>query len=132
MKEDTFQPSEGMELAVRILAMPSDTNAVGDIFGGWIMSQVDIAGSVVAVKRAKGRIATVAVKEMQFKRPVFVGDLISCYAKVVNVGRTSITTRVEVCAHRNIQQIECIDVTDATIVYVALDKNGQPREVPNE
>ncbi len=114
---------------LRVLAMPTDTNAAGDIFGGWIMSQVDIAGSVAAYRRAKGRVVTVAVNSFQFHQPVYVGDLVSCYAEVSRVGRTSLTVHVEVYAERNRQVEECIKVTEATLTYVAIDKNRKPRPV---
>jgi acyl-CoA thioesterase YciA len=114
---------------LRVLAMPTDTNAAGDIFGGWIMSQVDIAGSVAAYRRARGRVVTVAVNSFQFHLPVFIGDLISCYAEVTRVGRTSLTVHVEVYAERNRKVEECIKVTEATLTYVAIDKNRMPRPV---
>ncbi len=114
---------------LRVLAMPTDTNAAGDIFGGWIMSQVDIAGSVAAYRRAKGRVVTVAVNSFQFHQPVFIGDLISCYAEVTRVGRSSLTVHVEVYAERNRQVEECIKVTEATLTYVAIDKHRKPRPV---
>ncbi len=115
----------------RVVPMPADTNASGDIFGGWIMAQVDIAGAVEAMRRAGGRVVTVAVNEFQFHQPVFVGDLISCYAKVVKVGRTSLTVFVEVYAERSRMQHECIKVTEATLTYVAVDEKRVPREVPS-
>ena len=117
---------------LRLVPMPADTNRAGDIFGGWIMSQVDIAGSVVASRRARGRVTTVAVNAFQFKKPVFVGDVISCYADVVRVGRTSITVDVEVYAERYRKETgeeECVKVTEATLTYVAIDANRQPRPV---
>ncbi len=115
---------------LRIVAMPTDTNASGDIFGGWIMSQVDIAASIAALRRAQGRVVTVAVNSFEFHRPVFVGDLISCYAEVVRVGRTSLTVEVEVFAERNRQPDDCIKVTQATLTFVAVDEQRQPRPVP--
>jgi len=118
--------------ALRVLAMPADSNAQGDIFGGWVMSQVDMAGAVEAVQRAKGRVATVAVNSFQFKKPVFIGDLVSCYAKVVKVGRTSITVHVEVYSQRRLGHEETVKVTEATIVYVAVDDNRLPRPVPSD
>ena len=127
-KHGTTLP-ENKQPTPRVVAMPSDTNASGDIFGGWIMSQVDIAGSVAAIRRAKGRVATVAVNEFLFKQPVFVGDLISCYAEVVRVGNTSITVSVEVFAERGRKQDECIKVTEASLTYVAVDDNRKPRSV---
>lgn len=117
---------------LRIVAMPTDTNASGDIFGGWIMSQVDIAASIAALRRAKGRVVTVAVNSFEFHRPVFVGDLISCYAEVTRVGRTSLTVEVEVYAERNRQQDDCIKVTQATLTFVAVDDQRRPRPVPPE
>ena len=118
--------------ALRLVPMPSDANQVGDIFGGWIMSQVDIAGSIPAIRRARGRVATVAVNSFSFKQPVFVGDLVSLYADIVRIGRTSITVDVEVFAQRNPLDIECVKVTEATLTYVAVDENRKPRVVPPE
>ena len=116
--------------AIRVAAMPADTNSAGSIFGGWIMSQVDIAGSIAALERARGRVVTVAVNSFEFHQPVFVGDLISCYAEVIEVGRTSITVKVEVYAQRNPGNPETIKVTEAELTYVALDENRKPRSVP--
>lgn len=114
--------------AIRVVAMPADANAAGDIFGGWIMSQVDIAGSVVAIRRAGGRIATVAVNSFEFHQPVFIGDLVSCYADVTRVGNTSLTVEVKVYAERN--RVESpIKVTEAVLTYVAVDENRKPRPV---
>ncbi|MCF6338949.1 MAG: acyl-CoA thioesterase [Gammaproteobacteria bacterium] len=113
----------------RVLAMPADTNAAGDIFGGWIMSQVDIAASIAAHRYAGGRAVTVAVNAFQFKKPVYVGDLISCYAAVKKVGNTSITVFVEVYAERDRQQLEVVKVTEATLTFVAIDENGKPQTV---
>ncbi len=115
--------------AIRVLAMPADTNARGDIFGGWIMSQVDIAGSVAAHKAVDGRVVTVAVNSFQFRKPVFVGDLISCYAEITRIGRTSITAVVEVFAERERLEGRCIKVTEATLTYVAVDDQGRPRPI---
>lgn len=120
----------GREPTLRLVPMPSDANHGGDIFGGWIMAQVDIAGSVPAVRRARGRVTTVAVNAFHFKKPVFVGDLVSFYAEVVKVGRTSITVNVEVYAERNIGVGECVKVTEATLTYVAVDHERKPRAVP--
>jgi acyl-CoA thioesterase YciA len=119
------------EPAIRVLAMPADTNPAGDIFGGWIMSQVDIAGSIVAFRRASGRVVTVAVNSFQFHQPVFVGDLVSCYAQVVRVGRTSLTVDVQVFAERNRGGGERIKVTEATLTYVAIGPDRRPRPVDN-
>jgi len=120
---------EGKDPTIRLVPMPSDTNAAGDIFGGWIMSQVDIAGSVVAHRAANGRVVTVAVNEFQFHQPVYVGDLVSCYAEVVKTGRTSLTVFVEVFAERRRMSEDCIKVTEATVTYVAIDESGRPRAV---
>lgn len=117
---------------LRVVPMPADTNVAGDIFGGWIMSQVDIAGSIEAYRRAQGRVTTVAVNAFQFKKPVFVGDVLSFYARVARVGRTSITVDVEVYAERyNTEWVEhCVKVTEATLTYIALNKDRQPKPVP--
>jgi len=113
---------------IRLVAMPADANAAGDIFGGWIMSQVDIAGSVVATRRAKGRVVTVAVNSFEFHQPVFIGDLISCYAEVSRVGNTSLTVNVKVYAERS--RLESpIKVTQAVLTYVAVDDQRKPRPV---
>ena len=121
---------------LRVVPMPSDTNSAGDIFGGWIMAQADIAGSVVASRRARGRIVTVAVNAFQFRKPVFVNDLVSFYAEVVRVGRSSITVDVVVYAerarHKGEWAGECVKVTEATLTYVAIDDQRLPREVPPE
>ncbi|MDH3288918.1 MAG: acyl-CoA thioesterase [Betaproteobacteria bacterium] len=119
----------GKEPALRLVPMPADANQHGDIFGGWIMAQVDIAGSIAAVRLAKGRVATVAVNSFVFKQPVFVGDLVSFYAEVVRVGRTSITVDVEVYAQRRPGREETVKVTEATLTYVAVDENRRPRVV---
>ena len=123
---------DGKEPTLRVVPMPADANQHGDIFGGWIMAQVDIAGSVAAVRLAKGRVATVAVNSFLFKQPVFVGDLVSFYAEVVRVGRTSITVNVEVYAQRRPEREETVKVTEATLTYVAIDQNRSPRVVPEQ
>ncbi|SNT26911.1 acyl-CoA thioesterase YciA [Noviherbaspirillum humi] len=115
---------------LRVMPMPADANVHGDVFGGWIMAQVDIAGSLPAVRRANGRVATIAVNSFLFKQPVFVGDLLSFYAEVVKVGNTSITVNVEVYAERNRLQSETVKVTEATLTYVATDENRKPRPIP--
>jgi acyl-CoA thioesterase YciA len=120
---------EGKEPVLRVMPMPADANHHGDIFGGWIMSQVDIAGGVLAGQHARGRVATVAVNAFQFKQPVQIGDLVSFYAEIVRVGNTSITVNVEVYAQRNPEDIEIVKVTEATLTYVATDKNRRPRTV---
>jgi len=118
----------GREPTLRVVPMPSDANYTGDIFGGWIMSQVDIAGSIPAIELAKGRVATVAVNSFAFKQPVMIGDVVSFYAKVVRVGRTSITVDVEVFARRR-ALLEVVKVTEATLTYVAVDDERRPRPV---
>jgi acyl-CoA thioesterase YciA len=120
---------QGKEPTLRVVPMPADANQHGDIFGGWIMAQVDIAGSVAAVRVAKGRVATVAVNSFLFKQPVFVGDLVSFYAEVVRVGRTSITVNVEVYAQRRPERELAVKVTEATLTYVAVDDNRRARVV---
>ena len=118
------------ELAIRVMATPADTNASGDIFGGWLMSQVDIAGSIIARRRANGRIVTVAVDSFQFHQPVFVGDLVSCYASITRIGRTSITVNVRAYAERQGATHESIQVTEADLTYVAVDEQRRPRPLP--
>ena len=120
---------EGMP-TIRVMPMPADANIHGDVFGGWIMAQVDIAGAIPAVRRANGRVGTVAVNSFIFKQPVFVGDLLSFYAKIVKTGRTSITVNVEVYAERNRLQSEIVKVTEATLTYVATGEDRRPRELP--
>lgn len=120
---------EGMP-TLRVMPMPSDANIHGDVFGGWIMAQVDIAGALPAVRRANGRVGTVAVNSFVFKQPVFVGDLLSFYAKIVKTGRTSITVNVEVYAERNRLQADIVKVTEATLTYVATGEDRRPRELP--
>ena len=120
---------QGKEPTLRVVPMPADANHTGDIFGGWIMSQVDVAGSIPAIRMAQGRVATVAVNSFVFRQPVFVGDLVSFYAEVVKVGRTSITVDVEVYSQRRPENELCVKVTEATLTYVAVDENRQPRVV---
>ena len=115
---------------IRVMPMPSDANIHGDVFGGWIMAQADIAGAIPAARRANGRVATIAVNSFLFKHPVFVGDLLSIYAEVVKVGNTSITVSVEVYAERNRLQADTVKVTEATFVYVATDEDRKPRSIP--
>ena len=112
------------------MPMPSDTNPSGDIFGGWVMSQVDIAGGIAAARRARGRVATVAVNAFAFKQPISVGDVVSFYADIVKVGRTSITVDVLVIAERHPENPITVKVTEATVTYVALNRDGSKREVP--
>jgi acyl-CoA thioesterase YciA len=125
-----MQLPDEKDLAIRVMAMPADTNAAGDIFGGWLMSQVDIAGSIIARRHANGRIVTVAVDSFQFKQPVFVGDLISCYARITRTGRTSLTINVKAFAERLQEDHEVILVTEAELTYVAVDENRRPRPLP--
>lgn len=118
--------------SLRVMPMPADSNAHGDVFGGWIMAQVDIAGSIPASRRANGRVATIAVNSFVFKQPVYVGDLVSFYANVVKTGRTSITVDVEVYAqrmHANGSHAT-VKVTEATLTYVATDETRKPRVLP--
>jgi acyl-CoA thioesterase YciA len=119
----------GRDPVLRVVPMLKDANATGDIFGGWIMSQVDIAGAVPCSRLAKGRVATVAVNSFSFRQPVFIGDLVSFYAEVKRVGRTSITVDVEVYAQRGMEEQVCVKVTEATLTYVAVDDKRQPRPV---
>jgi acyl-CoA thioesterase YciA len=127
--ERRIQLPAGRQPALRVVPMPADANQHGDIFGGWIMAQVDVAGGVVASRHARGRVATVAVNAMAFKQPVFIGDVVSFYSDIVRVGNTSITVNVEVYAQRNPRDIETVKVTEATLTYVATDKNREPRPV---
>jgi acyl-CoA thioesterase YciA len=129
---DSAKLPEGKQPALRVLPMPADANQHGDIFGGWIMAQVDIAGGVVAARRARGRVATVAVNSFQFKQPVFIGDLLSFYAEIVRIGTTSITVNVEVYAQRRPTDIQVVKVTEATLTYVATGEDRRPRPVPPE
>jgi acyl-CoA thioesterase YciA len=120
---------EGREPVLRVPATPAQTNAGGDIFGGWLMAQVDIAGSIPAVLKAKGRVVTVSVEGMTFLKPVKVGDIVSLYAEISKVGFSSITVAVEVYAQRNARAPECVKVSDATLVYVAIDEQGKPTAI---
>ena len=122
-------PSQG-ELVMKVIPMPGDVNANGDIFGGWVMAQVDLAGSVLPARHVKGRMATVAVNEFIFKQPVRVGDILSFYATVQRIGRTSITVQVEVYAERYDAQGHYMKVTEANLTYVAIDDQGRPRPIP--
>ncbi len=122
--------SDGRQLVLRVMPLPADVNANGDIFGGWIMAQVDLAGAVLPSRIAKGRIATVAVNQFIFKQPVSLGDLLSFYARVTRVGNTSISVHVEVYAERNPAELQVVKVTEADLTYVAIDATGQPRAVP--
>jgi acyl-CoA thioesterase YciA len=123
-------PADGGELVLRVMPLPADVNANGDIFGGWIMAQVDLAGAVLPARVAKGRIATVAVNQFIFKQPVSMGDLLSFYARITRIGRTSISVHVQVFAERNPANLHVVKVTEADLTYVAIDSQGQPRPVP--
>ncbi len=118
--------------ALRVMPMPADANQNGDIFGGWIMAQVDIAGGTLAGRIARGRIATVAVNSFVFKQPVQIGDLLSFYVDLVKIGNTSITVNVEVYAERGKAELKVVKVTEATLTYVAIDLTGRPRPVPRD
>jgi acyl-CoA thioesterase YciA len=117
------------ELTVRTIAMPADTNANGDIFGGWVMSQMDQAGGIAGVERAQGRVVTVAVEAMHFIRPVRIGDVLCVYTRVERIGRTSMTIQVEAWARRFQTRLR-EKVTDATFTFVAIDRDGRPRPIP--
>ncbi|CAM2951237.1 TPA: acyl-CoA thioester hydrolase YciA [Legionella pneumophila] len=117
------------ELTIQTLAMPLNTNANGDIFGGWIVSQMDLAAGVLAKRISHGRVATVAINSMTFLKPVHVGDVVSCHVELVKVGNTSMTIRVEVWAYSSIK-MEKYQVTEGIFIFVAIDENGKPRQVP--
>ncbi|MEL0082877.1 MAG: acyl-CoA thioesterase [Gammaproteobacteria bacterium] len=131
MNDDSPNKPEG-QLAIRVIAMPADTNPTGDIFGGWLMSQVDLAAGVVAAQRARGRAVTVAVNSFEFKQPVYVGDLVTFYGQVTRVGNTSLTIKVEAYAQRSTTPDEGVRVTKAELTFVAVDERGRPRQVPQE
>jgi acyl-CoA thioesterase YciA len=118
------------EPTIRVAAMPSDANYSGDMFGGWIMGQVDIAGSIPALHRAKGRVVTVSVNSFVFKEPIFMGDIVSFYAEIIKVGRTSITVDVQVYAQRDPAKPVCVKVTEAVLTYVAIGEDRKPRVLP--
>lgn len=118
------------ELAIRTLAMPADTNPSGDIFGGWVMAQMDVAGGITAAQRAGGRVATVAVDGFIFHKPVNVGDVLCCYAEVIRVGKTSIAIRIEAWALRQRARDRRVKVTEGIFTFVALDEAGNKRAVP--
>ncbi|MDR7379726.1 acyl-CoA thioesterase YciA [Rhodoferax ferrireducens] len=122
-------PSD-MELVLKVIPLPANCNSSGDIFGGWVMAQVDLAGSVIPSRIAQGRIATVAVKEFVFKQPVRLGDVLSFLAAPTRLGRTSVTVRVEVYAERLSTQGKYIKVTEASLTYVAITDQGEPRPLP--
>ncbi len=120
---------EERQLVLRVMPMPADANANGDVFGGWIMAQVDIAGSILPARISRGRVATVAVNEFIFKQPVSIGDLLSFYDTITRVGRTSITVHVEVMAERDPENLHVVKVTEANLTYVAIDREGKPRPI---
>ena len=126
----TVLPPPETHAVLRVMPQPSDANIHGDVFGGWIMSQVDIAGSIPATRRAAGRVATVAVNAFVFKQPVFVGDLLSFYAEIIKVGTTSVTISVEVYAERQRLELEVVKVTEAVLTYVATDDQRKRRPLP--
>ncbi len=133
MSEDSLPASLpiGRIPVIRVPAHPADQNPGGSIFGGWIMSQVDIAGSIPALERVRGPVVTRAVNSFEFKKPVFVGDLVSCYADIVSEGRTSLKVKVEVYAERMHQDVTAVvKVTEATLTYVAIDENRRPTQLP--
>jgi acyl-CoA thioesterase YciA len=123
------QTPPAVEPSLRTLAMPGDANPNGDIFGGWVLAQMDLAGAVPAVERAEGRVATVAVEAMRFHQPIFVGDLVSAYTRVAREGTTSISVDIEIWAKRR-KDATLVKVTEGTFVYVAIDENGRPRPLP--
>src|SRR3982751_330620 len=120
------------QLVMRVMPMPADANGNGDIFGGWIMAQVDLAGAVLPARIAKGRIVTVAVNQFVFKQPVSMGDLLSFYARVERIGKTSVTVNIEVFAERNPADLHVVKVTEANVTYVAIDGKGRPRPIPKQ
>lgn len=122
------------EPRIKVVALPKDTNSAGNIFGGWILSQIDLAGATAARELAPERVVTISMKEVVFKEPVFVGDVVSCYAKVVAVGKTSITTQIEVTALRLNQSgfRECLPVTSAMATYVSVTKTGDKKPIDEE
>jgi acyl-CoA thioesterase YciA len=126
------QLPDGADLVLRVMPLPADTNPNGDIFGGWLMAQVDMAGAVLPARIARGRIATVAVNQFLFKQPVSVGDLLSFYARVERIGTTSVTVHVEVLAERNPADPQLVKVTEANLTYVAIDRDGRPRPIPRD
>ncbi|HYL50160.1 MAG TPA: acyl-CoA thioesterase [Stellaceae bacterium] len=131
MADATTESPRTREPTLRAIAMPADANARGDIFGGWILAQMDLAGGSAAMRRAQGRVATVGIASMSFHRPVYVGDEVSAYASVAKVGRTSITIAIEVWARRFAGE-EIVKVTEGVFTYVAIDADRKPRPVPPE
>jgi acyl-CoA thioesterase YciA len=128
MTDTSGEELPGLEPALRTIAMPADANPRGDIFGGWLLAQMDLAGSTVAIRRAQGRVATVAVTSMTFHKPVFIGDELSCFVQIEKVGRTSITVRIESWVRRGISG-EAVKVTQGLFTYVAIDSDRRPRPI---
>ncbi|MCE2510058.1 MAG: acyl-CoA thioesterase [Alphaproteobacteria bacterium] len=126
---EEFPGKKGQVPEIRTVAMARDTNLNGDIFGGWVISQMDLAAGMTARRRANGRVATVAIEAMAFHAPVFIGDSVSCFTKILGMGRTSITIHVETWSERLLAG-EAVKVTEGNFVMVALDDNHRPREVP--
>ena len=131
LNPETTLPQD-RELVLKVIPMPADVNANGDIFGGWVMAQVDLAGAVLPARYVRGRMATVAVNQFIFKQPVKVGDILSFFAHISRVGNTSITVQVEVFAERFASQGQYVKVTEASLTYVAIDSEGRPRPIPRE
>ena len=129
LNTETVELPTDKELVLKVIPMPADCNANGDIFGGWVMAQVDLAGAVVPARYVDGRMATVAVNEFIFKQPVRVGDILSFFASVTRIGTTSITVQVEVYAERFRSQKRYIKVTEASLTYVAIDDFGRPCKI---
>lgn len=125
---DTFLPPN-QHLAIRTIAMPRDTNPKGDVFGGWLVSQMDLAAGTIACIRAKGRAVTIAIDALTFHKPVFVGDEVSCYVEIIRIGRTSITLKVEAWVRRSLSN-DTLKVTEGVFTFVAIDTEGRPRNVP--
>ena len=130
--QPALQLPSDRQLVLRMMPMPADANGNGDIFGGWIMAQVDLAGAVLPSRIAKGRIVTVAVNQFIFKQAVSIGDLLSFYAKVERIGKTSVTVNVEVYAERDPANLHVVKVTEANLTYVAIDREGRPRLIPKD
>lgn len=126
---DAIPPGLSDGPALRAIAMPADTNPNGDIFGGWLLAQMDLAGGVVAVRRARGRVATVGVEAMSFHKPVYVGDEVSCFATIERVGRTSLRVRIDTWVRRYLSG-DTVKVTEGVFTYVAITDDGRPRDVP--
>jgi acyl-CoA thioesterase YciA len=131
LPSETALPTD-RELVLKVIPMPADCNANGDIFGGWVMAQVDLAGAVLPARYVRGRMATVAVNQFIFKQPVRVGDILSFFAHITRMGRTSVTVQVEVFAERFSAQGQYVKVTEASLTYVAIDLEGRPRPIPRD